>query len=174
MYTKKKSNINKAISTWSSEPALCSLCWNRLRLRQKYNEYPIKLRGEYTQLNYVCIPVWDEHSPVGGVWSIYVTSRELQHVFGWANTQVRVRLHMKQFWRQTVMRQVRRWRDVNLQLGYGTKQIMDCRCRKKNLCINTSVFFGKMDIITITAYMIPGSKTFSVRNKGMSTSCINL
>lgn len=47
---------------------------------------------------YVCVSVIGEHSPVGGVGCVYITSRELQHVFGWANTQVRVRLHMKQFW----------------------------------------------------------------------------
>lgn len=46
----------------------------------------------------VYVSVIGEHSPVGGVWSVYIASRELQHLFGRANTQVWVRLHMQQLW----------------------------------------------------------------------------
>lgn len=60
------------------------------------------LLSSYLRCVCVCVCVIyhriGEHSPVGGVRRVYIASRELQHLFGWANTQVWVRLHMKQLW----------------------------------------------------------------------------
>lgn len=89
------------------------------QIRQQCNESTFQL----TEKTWVCGCVG--LLPIGGMWGVHITSRELQHFLGWTNTWVWVRFYMKQFWWQTVMRQVWSWRDVNLQLGCRSKWITD-------------------------------------------------
>lgn len=55
--------------------------------------------------------------PVSGVGYINVPGRELQDLFCWPHSTVWVRLHLEQLRRQAIVRVLRSWRDVNLQLG---------------------------------------------------------
>lgn len=65
--------------------------------------------------------------PVGSLWGVDVASGKLQHFFGGAHTWVRVRLHMKQLWRQTVVRGLWSRGDVYLQLSYTERDRQSVR-----------------------------------------------
>lgn len=83
-------------------------------------------------------PLSMQCSPVGGVWRVDVSSGELQDLFGGTHTWIWIRFHVKQLRWQTVMRRVRRWRNVDFQLSWGRNKRFINNPQPKSFSVFTS------------------------------------